>query len=50
MGNFSLKIYFSEILHTDVIAMTHQRKVLKMKVQTQYLMNINREIYFGASI
>ena len=39
-----------ELRIDDVIGMTHQRKVLKMKVQTQYFMNINREIHLGASI
>ena len=39
-----------ELRIDDVICMTHQRKVLKMKVQTQYFMNINREIHLGSSI
>ena len=39
-----------ELRIDDVICMTHQRKVLKMKVQTQYFMNINREIHLGALI
>ena len=39
-----------EMTIDDVIGMTHPRKVLKMKVQTQYFMNINREIHLGASI
>ena len=39
-----------ELRIDDVIGMTHPRKVLKMKVQTQYFMNINREIHLGASI
>ena len=39
-----------ELRIDDVIGMTHPRKVLKMKVQTQYFMNINREVHLGASI
>ena len=34
----------------DVIGMTHQGEVLKVKVQTQYFMNINRKNHLGASI
>ena len=39
-----------ELRIDDVIGMTHQRKVWKMKFQTQYFMNIKREIHLGASI
>ena len=44
-----LETLFELEIH-DVIGMTHQRKSLKLKVQTQYFMNINREIHLGALI